>query len=54
MVIFNPASFQPIDLFEEGAAEGKHVLLRNAITYTENWREDLNRDILEKLGKDKA
>jgi DNA-binding ferritin-like protein (Dps family) len=54
-----------IDLFEAGAAEGKHVLevtgsdvaafcdelLRSASTYTENWRESLNRDILNKLGK---
>lgn len=54
-----------IDLFEEGAAEGKHVLeitgqdvaafceelLRSASTYTGNWREALNRDILKKLGK---
>lgn len=56
-----------IDLFEAGAADGKHVLeitgedvaafcdelLRNASTYTENWREALNRDILKKLGKGK-
>lgn len=54
-----------IDLFEAGAAEGKPVLavtgedvaafcdelLRNAETYTENWREKLNRDIMNKLGK---
>jgi DNA-binding ferritin-like protein (Dps family) len=54
-----------IDLFEAGAAEGKQVLeitgedvaafcdelLRNATTYTENWREKLNRDIMNKLGK---
>lgn len=54
-----------IDLFEDGAAEGRHVLdvtgsdiagfcdelLRNAKTYTENWREKLNRDITEKFGK---
>ena len=52
-----------IELFEIGAADGKHVLeitgedvaafcdelLRNANTYTENWREALNRDILKKL-----
>jgi DNA-binding ferritin-like protein (Dps family) len=57
-----------IDLFEAGAAEGKGVLeitgedvaafceelLRNASTYTENWREALNRDILKKLGKEKG
>jgi DNA-binding ferritin-like protein (Dps family) len=56
-----------IDLFEAGAAEGKPVLeitgedvaafceelLRSASTYTENWREALNRDILKKLGKGK-
>ena len=52
-----------IELFEIGAADGKHVLeitgedvaafcdelLRNANTYTENWREALNHDILKKL-----
>jgi DNA-binding ferritin-like protein (Dps family) len=56
-----------IELFEAGAADGKHVLeitgedvatfcdelLRSATTYTENWREALNRDILKKLGKGK-
>jgi DNA-binding ferritin-like protein (Dps family) len=56
-----------IELFEAGAADGKHVLeitgedvaafcdelLRSASTYTENWREALNRDILKKLGKEK-
>lgn len=56
-----------IDLFESGAAEGKQVLeitgedvaafcdelLRSTSTYTENWREALNRDILKKLGKEK-
>lgn len=54
-----------IELFESGAAGGKHVLdvtgedvaafcdelLRNAETYMENWREKLNRDIMKKLGK---
>lgn len=54
-----------IELFEVGASEGKRVLeitgddvaafcdelLRNANTYTENWREALNRDIQKKLGK---
>ncbi len=53
-----------IDLFETGAADGKGVLevtgedvaafcdelLRNAQTYTENWREALNHDIWKKLG----
>jgi DNA-binding ferritin-like protein (Dps family) len=57
--------YELIDLFEAGAAEGKQVLeitgedvaafcdelLRNAKTYTENWREKLNRDILNKFGK---
>lgn len=56
--------YELIDLFETGVAEGKRVLeitgedvaafcdelLRNTKTYTENWREKLNRDILEKLG----
>lgn len=56
-----------IELFEEGAANGQHVLeitgedvaafsedlLHNATTYTENWRESLNQDILKKLGKEK-
>ena len=54
-----------LGLFEEGAANGKGVLeitgedvaafadelLRNTKTYTENWRKDLNRDIMKKLGK---
>lgn len=54
-----------LDLFETGAAEGKRVLeitgedvaafcdelLRNARTYTQDWRENLNRDIRKKLGK---
>ncbi len=57
-----------IELFEEGAAEGKPVLeitgrdvasfcdelMRGARTYTEDWREKLNRDILKKLGKGKS
>ena len=56
-----------IELFEAGAADGMHVLeitgedvaafcdelLRSASTYTENWRNPLNRDILKKLGKGK-
>ncbi|MET3506952.1 DUF1048 domain-containing protein [Halalkalibacter oceani] len=55
-----------IELFEAGAADGKHILeitgedvasfcdelLRSANTYTENWREALNRDILKKLGRE--
>ena len=54
-----------IELFESGAAEGKTVLeitgedvaafcddlLRSVSTYTENWREKLNRDVMNKLGK---
>jgi DNA-binding ferritin-like protein (Dps family) len=54
-----------IELFEEGAAAGKRVLeitgedvaafcdelLKSAQTYTENWRETLNRDILNKVNK---
>lgn len=53
-----------LDLFEIGATEKKPVLeitgedvaafcdelLRNTKTYTENWREKLNREIREKLG----
>jgi DNA-binding ferritin-like protein (Dps family) len=54
-----------VELFEAGAAEGKPVLeitgedvatfceelLRSARTYTEDWREALNRDIRKKFGK---
>ncbi|MDR2156770.1 MAG: DUF1048 domain-containing protein [Clostridiales Family XIII bacterium] len=54
-----------IDLFESGAADGRHVLeitgddvaafcdelLRNATTYTEGWREKLNRDVAQKVGR---
>lgn len=54
-----------IELFEDGAAHSKHVLdvtgedvaafcdelLRSAGTYTENWREKLNRDVTHKVGK---
>lgn len=57
--------YELIDLFEAGAADGKQVLevtgkdvaafcdelLRNAKTYTEGWREELNRSIMKKLGK---
>lgn len=56
-----------IELFESGAANGKHVLeitgedvaafcdelLRSARTYTEDWRETLNQDILKKFGRKK-
>jgi DNA-binding ferritin-like protein (Dps family) len=54
-----------IELFEAGTADGKHVLeitgedvatfcdelLRSARTYTEDWREALNRDIQKKFGR---
>ncbi|MDR0446470.1 MAG: DUF1048 domain-containing protein [Oscillospiraceae bacterium] len=54
-----------IELFESGAASGKNVLditgsdvagfceelMRNAKTYTEDWRVKLNREIAERLGK---
>lgn len=57
-----------IELFEAGAAQGKHVLeitgedvaafcdelLRSARTYTEDWREKLNRDIMDKFGREKS
>lgn len=53
-----------LELFEEGAAAGKHVLditgedvaafsdelLANAATYIARWREDLNEDVAKKLG----
>lgn len=56
-----------IELFESGAAEGKHVmditgediaafcdeLMRNTETYTKNWRERFNRDIMSKIGNKK-
>jgi DNA-binding ferritin-like protein (Dps family) len=54
-----------LELFEEGAANGKGVLeitgedvasfcgelMRSARTYTEDWREKLNRDIINKIGR---
>jgi DNA-binding ferritin-like protein (Dps family) len=54
-----------LELFEQGLADGKRVLeitgddvagfcdelLKSAQTYTENWREKLNREIHAKLGK---
>lgn len=57
--------YELIELFEDGAANGRQVLeitgedvaafsdelLCNARTYTENWREKLNSDVMEKLGK---
>lgn len=56
-----------LDLFEAGVADGKAVLditgadvaafcdelLSNAKTYTDKWRMNLNRDIQDKLRKDK-
>lgn len=53
-----------LELFEEGAAQGKKVmdvtgadvavfcddLLRSAITYTEKRRDKLNREVQQKLG----
>lgn len=53
-----------IDLFEEGAADGKSVLevtgedvaafveelLKNTRTYTEDWKTKLNREIKNKIG----
>jgi DNA-binding ferritin-like protein (Dps family) len=56
-----------LDLFETGVSEGKHVLaitghdvasfceelLKNARTYTDDWRTKLNRDIAKKFGKEK-
>jgi DNA-binding ferritin-like protein (Dps family) len=55
-----------LELFEAGVADGKRVLeitgtdvaefcdelLRNARTYTEDWHNELNRDIMKKLGKE--
>lgn len=54
-----------VDLFEEGAASGKHVLevtgndiaafvdnlVQDEKTYTDGLREKLNRSIADKLGK---
>ncbi len=53
-----------VELFEEGAANGKSVLevtgedvaafveelLKNAKTYTEDWKTKLNREIKNKIG----
>lgn len=57
--------YELIDLFEAGAADGKHVLeitgedvaafcdelLTSTKTYTESWHVALNRDVMKKLGK---
>lgn len=54
-----------VDLFEQGVVNGKAVLeitgedvaafceelMKNAETYTENWRDKLNREIREELGE---
>ena len=54
-----------LELFEEGAAMGKHVLevtgddvagfveelLKNVRTRPEDWKTEFNREILEKVGK---
>lgn len=53
-----------IDLFEEGASDGKAVLevtgedvagfveelLKNARTYTEDWKSKLNKEIMSEIG----
>lgn len=57
--------YELIDLFELGVVNGKKVLeitgedvasfcdelLKNTETYTENWRDKLNVEIMEKLGE---
>lgn len=57
--------YELLELFEAGVADGKNVLditgddvagfcdelLKNAETYTENWREKLNGDIGKKFKK---
>jgi DNA-binding ferritin-like protein (Dps family) len=57
-----------LGLFETSAADGKRVLeitgedvatfcdelLRNAKTFTENWHEALNRDVMKKLQSEEA
>lgn len=57
--------YELIDLFETGVADQRPVLeitgedvasfcdalLSNAKTYTENWREALNRDVMKELNK---
>ncbi len=57
-----------LGLFELGAADGKRALevtgedvaafcdelLRSTRTYTEKWRQELNRDVLEKLRRTEA
>ncbi|MFA6099204.1 MAG: DUF1048 domain-containing protein [Patescibacteria group bacterium] len=55
-----------LGLFEEGAADGKRALeitgkdvaafcdglLRNAKSYKDNWREELNHNVMKKLGSE--
>ena len=55
-----------VELFESGIANGKKVLevtgddvasfcdelLLNCTTYTENWRDKLNREVHEKVGNE--
>jgi len=57
-----------IELFETSVVDGRGVLeitgedvatfcdelLRNANTYTENWRKALNRDVMKKLQSEEA
>jgi DNA-binding ferritin-like protein (Dps family) len=57
-----------LGLFETSAADGKHALevtgedvatfcdelLRSAKTFTENWHEALNRDVIKKLKSEEA
>ncbi|MDF2937457.1 MAG: hypothetical protein K0Q90_2830 [Paenibacillaceae bacterium] len=59
------AQHELIELFEAGAAEGRHVLdltgedvvgfcdefLRNTKKWTDNLREKMNRDMMNKFGK---
>jgi DNA-binding ferritin-like protein (Dps family) len=57
--------YELIDLFEDGVANGRPVLeitgddvagfcdelMRNARTYTDDWKQSMNKDIMNKLGK---
>jgi DNA-binding ferritin-like protein (Dps family) len=57
-----------IDLLEEGAADRKHILditgddvaafcdelLRDVEKWEDNWKEKLNSDVLNKVGKDRS
>ena len=58
--------YELLDLFEQGVADGKSVLeitgedvaafcdelLKSVKTYTEKWHNDLNEDIMKKIGKE--